>query len=585
MVAPAALALAPSLLELLAKAVDTSRPEWKKNEQDLRRRLTTQVKQAAAEHHGYVVSWCQEVHSRVLASPIEAASPSIELRLRQVPRRLGFGGKELGELDLLLDREHVALLGDLGAGKTTTLRRLAREVALEPPFSDEDYWKLATVVVCRDQHWDDNHLYDVLGRAVGVTGRLAADLDNPEATIRKVLDVGRLILVDGLDEVPPRFRAHLERELVELARHLQRSKIVLSCRSADYVAALEGFATAEIQPLIDDEIRQLIEGLLGATEAGEFTEALAASPTRDLAGRPLFLIYLAALYMRRGTLPDRPSALYEGIVRLAIQDWDEQRGVVRASKWAGFGVDEKRRFLADLALELTRRELVRFEDRTLAEVYQLLARRHGLPSGEGDRVARELEAHTGLIAQVSGSFEFAHLGLQEYLAADALVRGGAKERATWWMTSAEVAAVTVALSSDPNSAVHEIIDALPPNIENISPLTVFLDRLGQERPSFIADAQLGYDLLRLCMSAHLATEVPVRRLGGVKAVRDSVAKALASYGGFDKTPGTLRAAGAADRSASSPPSLRLPTPVVEGLVGGAERLHQIVVERERDTGS
>ena len=205
MVAPAVVALAPSVLELFAAAVEASRPEWKKNELDLRRRLTMQVQNAATEHHGYVVSWCQEVHSRSVASPLAAASPPIELRLRQVPRRFGVGGDELSELDLLLGSEHIALLGELGSGKTTTLRRLARAVVLEPPFSDQDYLKLAIVVVCREQRWDTDRLYDVLGRAVGVTGRLASELDNPEAAIRKVLDVGLLVLVDGLDEVPPRF--------------------------------------------------------------------------------------------------------------------------------------------------------------------------------------------------------------------------------------------------------------------------------------------------------------------------------------------------------------------------------------------
>ena len=295
------------------------------------------------------------------------------------------------------------------------------------------------------------------------------------------------------------------------------------------------------------------------------------------------MIYLAALYKRRGTLPDRPSSLYEGIVRLAIQDWDEQRGVLRASKWAGFGVDEKRRFLADLALELTRRELVRFENRTLVDIYQVLADRYGLPRGEADRVARELEAHTGLIVQTGESYEFAHLGLQEYLAAEAMVRGPAKARATWWATSPGVAAVTVALSSDPNSMLHEFVEALPANIDNSSPLAVFLDRLGQERPSFVPDAQLGHDLLYLCVRAHVTTDVPVCRLGEMKAVRDSIAAALTSNAGLDVTPGTTRMAGAAAHSPRTRPPLRLPTPVVAGLVG-AERLHQIVIEKQRRDG-
>ena len=576
--------LAPAVLKLLSAALERSKPEWKKEQEGLRRRLQTEVERAAAEHHRYAASWCQEVHTGALASPIAVGSPSVELRFSQVPRRLGVGSRELGELELLVESGHAVLLGELGAGKTTTLRRLAKAVVLEPPFSDEDYWKLALVVVCREQSWDSGGLYDVLGRAIGVTGRLYKELDNPDSRIRELLDVGYLILIDGLDEVPPRHRARLERDIVHLGRHLQRAKIVVSCRSADYVASLEGFDTAEIQPLGPEEIQQLIAGLLGEEEADQFYRALTASAAADLAERPLFLIYLAALYKRRGKLPDLPSAVYEGIVRLAIQDWDEQRGVQRTSKWSGFGVDEKRQFLSELALELTRRELVRFGEDALVEIYGSLAGRYELPSNEALRVAREVESHTGLIVQTGAGYEFGHLGLQEYLAAEAMVRGPASSSALWWEASPAVTAVTVALSSDSNRHLHELFAALPFNLASVSPLRVFLDRLGQERPRFVKDAQLGDDLLRLAMRAHLNGPGPVTRLGQIKAVRDSVAEALMGYAGLRVTATTVRATGLRDQPAEARHPLSLPTLLVGALVG-EERLHQIDVESRREASS
>ena len=90
---------------------------------------------------------------------------------------------------------------------------------------------------------------------------------------------------------------------MQLGRHLQRAKIIVSCRSADYVTSLDGFDTAEIQPLGPADIQLLIAGLLGHDDAEQFYRALQASSASDLAERPLFLIYLAALYKRRGKLP------------------------------------------------------------------------------------------------------------------------------------------------------------------------------------------------------------------------------------------------------------------------------------------
>jgi hypothetical protein len=190
-------------------------------------------------------------------------------------------------------------------------------------------------------------------------------------------------------------------------------------------------------------------------------------------------------------------------------------------------------------------------------------------------VAKELESHTGLLVQVGAVFyEFSHLALQEYLAADALVRGPAASRADWWKTFPAVAAVSVAMSSDPNRWLHELIEAMPLNLDDIRPLQVFLDRLGQERPRFVRSADLGGDLFHLVERGHINDAAMVARLGGMPAVRDSVADALDIFERLTVGVGTTHAASYPPRSAVPSKALRLPTPVIFALVG-EERVHQI----------
>jgi hypothetical protein len=420
-------------------------------------------------------------------------------------------------------------------------------------------------------------LYDVLGRVVGITGKLFAEVDNPASRIRHVLDAGCLILIDGLDEVPSRYRRDLERDITQLGRHLQTSKIIVTCRSADYVAPLPGFETAEIRPLVSGQIKRLVGGLLGGAEASTFYEDLAGHPAADLANRPLFLTYLAAVYKRRGTIPDRPTDVYEAIIRLVIQEWDEQRGVRRVSKWGGFGVDDKRRFLADFAYELTRLELFRFDERVLVVVYEALADRYELPKAQARMVAQELESHTGLLVQVGDYYEFSHLALQEYLAGDAMVRAPTAARGAWWKTFPAVAAVTVAMSSDANRWLHDLIALMPANLDDIRPVQAFLDRLGQERPRFVRSKELGSDLLRLVSRGHIADPAAVSRLGSIKAVRDSVADALFGFTTLDVGPGTTRAARYERRSQMATEALSVSTAVITALVG-EERLRQVARE-------
>lgn len=568
-----------TLISILPALIDRAQPEWKKAQQALGRRFKDEVARAIADHHGYVVSWCQEAHVTFLAAVAPDAS-TVDLAFRAVPRRLGVMGRELDELDVLLGPAHVAVLGDVGAGKTTTLRRLAQHVALEGPSGAEEDWNYVVVIVCREERWDEVELYDVLGRIVGVTGKLRDELDNPDSRIRHVLDIGALVIIDGLDEVPPRHRSNLERDVTQLGRHLQRGKIIVSCRSADYVAALPGFDTAEIQPLSREQIRRLVDQLLGSDDAAAFHQALAGLRAAELANRPLFLTYMAAIYRRRGTIPDRPIDLYEAITRLVIQEWDEQRGVRRSSKWAEFGIDDKRRFLADLAYELTRREIFRFDEQVLADLYGQLADRYQLPKGEARLVAKELESHTGLLTEIGGEYEFSHLSLQEYLAADAMVRGPASARSEWWSTYPAVAAMAVAMSSDANTWLRDLLTQMPINLDDPRPLAAFLDRLGQERPRFVRSEQLGRDLLALVQRARIADAESVSRLRENKPVRDSVADALSTFNSIKVGGNDTRAARYEGRSRTPQEVISIPTPVIEALVG-AERLRQTALEVER----
>lgn len=572
-----------ALISLLKPLIDRAQPEWKKEQQGLKRRFDAAVETGIADHHVYVVNWCQEAHTAVIG--VSPDAPTVELSFNSIPRRLGVGGRELEELDLLTADGHVAVLGDPGAGKTTTLRRLCRWVALEPPADSEDDWKFAVVVVCRDEDWShgDNPLYRLLGRKLGIEGRLFDDLDSVESRIREILDVGALILIDGLDEVPARVRDEVEKGITNLGRHLRRARIVLSCRSGDYVSQLGGFTAAEIKPLSAAQVRDVTEALLDDGEVAAFNVALSEGthPAADLANRPLFLMYMLAIFKRRGTVPERPVDLYEAITRLIIQEWDEQRGIRRTSRYAEFGVDDKRRFLADLAYELIRRNRLRFDENELASVYTVLSERYGLPKHEARTVARELESHTGLLVQSGEFFEFSHLSLQEFLAADALVRGGSAARVDWWNTHPEVAAVAVALSSDANQWFQDLIAMVAhKDLDDTRGVRAFLHRLGRERPRFVRADQLGRSFLQVLFRCHVRDADVVTGLRDLRPVRDSVADALGGYtvtssGGVTRL--VQRHAGGAGRDEA----LSVSTEVLSALVGG-ERLRQTIGQRPSD---
>ena len=235
---------------------------------------------------------------------------------------------------------------------------------------------------------------------------------------------------------------------------------------------------------------------------------------------------MVVIYLRQATIPDRPVELYDAITRLVLESWDAHRGVRRESSYASFGVDEKRRFLADVALELFRRDLIRFDETALLEIYSGLAQRFSLPPDQARQVVRELESHNGLLVESGVHFEFSHLSLQEYFAADAVMRGPRSALATWWLRYPAVAAVATALASDANGFLAELVEMVEPSPNTIQSIQSFLYRLGQERPRFEKSDDLGRSLLKLVVLGQVQDANSVAELGKSRLVQDSVLLAL-----------------------------------------------------------
>lgn len=521
---------ATSLLGLIKPAIELAQPEWKKNQKALRSRFVETTTASIAQHSTNVARWCLEAHSLAHAGD-EATAPTVELAFFSVPRRLGSaGGRLVEELDLLVSRRPTVVLGDPGAGKTTTLRRLAQHVTLEAEAAAGDDLRFVVLVVCREEQWNADGLRDVLRDRLGLAGPIWNELDRPEGRMWDVLNSGALVLVDGLDEVPAEHREVVERDLVRLGRHLDNSQLVVSCRSGDYVR-LEGFDTAEIQPLSDAQIRDMAEAVLGGDEGPHFISQLDRPdhPAAELANRPLFLSQMMMIFRAQGTVPERPSDLYEAIVRLVIQEWDEHRRVRRTSRYGEFGPVDKRRFLSDIALELIKRDLITFAEDQLVAAYQTIAARYELPLGEARQVAQEIEGHTGLIVQSGTAYEFSHLSLQEFLAADSLLRAGSGARQFDWRFNPAVSAVAIALASNSTAWFIELSEQLPHDRSESRTIQSFLFRLAQERPRFDRDRQLGEALLELLYRSQLNDPSLGEALSLLPALQGSTLDALDHY--------------------------------------------------------
>ena len=308
-----------------------------------------------------------------------------------------------------------------------------------------------------------------------------------------------LVILEGFDEViSASKRKSIVSEIRKLCEVLINCRVIITSRTGDFEYHIDQTVQYELSPLTEPQIFEFSKKWLETTaEASYFVSAVGASPYSDTSIRPLTLSHLCAVYKRTGSIPEKPKTLYRKVVLLLVEEWDTQRSVVRLSKYAKFEADRKFEFISRFAYEL---KTSTFSIDLMQETYKSICDEFSLPVNEFRMVTAELENHTGLIVQ-SGveQFEFAHKSLQEYLAAEYLVKlphlpytkDGLFERPN------EIA-IAVAISSNPSVYLTELVffrfptDTLPDGFASS-----FIERLILEKPDFKDMDILGIAILKL----------------------------------------------------------------------------------------
>lgn len=397
---------------------------------------------------------------------------------------------------------HMVLLGGPGAGKTTSLKKISLDYFQSGRallnFNFPVLLRLRELARSESSHPVLEALQAVF--AIGV--KFPKDAPKLQDLVRDrvvaasvatyVDSLNCLILLDGFDEIAePSTKNKAMEDIVLISKLLRRSRFVLTCRSQEFRYYGETIKFFELASLTIDQIKHFATKWLGEGLAvSDFVSKIQLSPFADTAMRPLTIAYLCAIYERSGDIPDRPKSVYRRVVYMLLKDWDEERNIKRVSRYAEFDVDRKIDFLGHLAFELTTFDKsLRFSSTTLREIYRSIHLDHGLPANDAENVVREIESHNGLFVQ-SGfdHYEFAHKSLQEFLAADYIVRLPSLVSILDHLPLlANELAIATSLSSKPGDYLVELMLRIIDQDHRSPPqdwYSVFATRLVQEKPDF-----------------------------------------------------------------------------------------------------
>lgn len=501
-----------------------------------------------------ILSWSERIQFWGLPT-LETDTCSVALNISGTPRRFASKDRvcDWDESKILAAPGHLLLVGDPGAGKSTTLKRLCRRLLLSEPQHPDDHLAFPIVIRLRSVELDAS-LCQWLATSIGLgwkleepnpSGFLPSDLrrflvgerELSEVVIELLEEARPLVCIDGMDEVPTGRRERLEDELAELAAKLRRARLVITTRSGDYVRAIEGIDVLELLPLTDDQIAEISANVLGEPET--FLSSARSLPVYESLRRPIALMQTLVLFKTSGALPDQPSITIRKLVDLYLEEWDFHNRLRRESKYASFPPRRKHDFLAAVAFHLMYRSGAQsfvFDQRALERIYKDIHASFGLPPEQAEVVAREIETHTGIVHQARlDSYEFTDLATQEYLAATYIVRDPFASRAFGHLVRYPgPVAVAIALAPDSvnwmgNLFLHRDVETRLGSAATTMP--EFLRRLQIERPYFYESGILGYAVLKIAdsFSENTAVMDALAGLLDMPFVFPSLRRALTAY--------------------------------------------------------
>jgi formylglycine-generating enzyme required for sulfatase activity len=357
-------------------------------------------------------------------------------------------GKQLSDLDIKGTFQaaqknkikDIVILGDPGSGKTTLLKYIL--VMLIEGMGEEKLGLDSNLIpfFAPLRELKDPGSEDFLDFMCRVCGQEKFEITKTD--FKNLLQAGKgIVLLDGLDEVADeKTRIKTCKWIDEARKVLVNTPFIITSRFAGYLgdSRLEvGTLELSILDFSPDEVAaflvrwfETVEVALhpgddneeiwrekGREQALELVENIKASEhIRKLAVNPLMLQIIALIRFDRGTkLPERRVELFDECVNVLLEKWDMARGLNTL-----LSARQSRELLQPLALYLHEKE-----GRRSASLEQIIKRikvpldRLGKSDIDSEKLLLNIRDRSGIFMGYSQSeYGFAHLGFQEYLAAE-----------------------------------------------------------------------------------------------------------------------------------------------------------------------
>ncbi|KAA0224540.1 NACHT domain-containing protein [candidate division KSB1 bacterium] len=303
------------------------------------------------------------------------------------------------------------ILGEPGAGKTTSLKKLASEYAVwrgegkEPGLNEPEDFNLPifvdlsaypTVAASDTKHG--------LWRLITASVRGVHDVD----VHKRLAAGGCLLLFDGLNEVGEAYD-EVVHHLRHLVHEIPHNRFVVACRPGIYREELRREFTAfQLERLSSFNASKVLEIEIGAEKAQPAWKGL-DEYTRDLCRNPLMLTLLADELRASDNPPQNRAELFDRFIDRYLSEWARVKG-------AG-SVRVEKEILSALAWRLGTSRTLLSADEAAAVMSIRLAELQSKNEAQQHLNVADLNReflHHGLLRESAGQTGFFHQAVQEY---------------------------------------------------------------------------------------------------------------------------------------------------------------------------
>jgi len=321
---------------------------------------------------------------------------------------------EIKAQDLLSSHQTMSIImGDAGAGKSTTLRRLAM-LLIETALTTPDETRIPVYVYATDVCEES---VDLIAHATATTKKLTND--GAAAFTIDDLNEGRVVLlVDAIDEVSDtKGRERVFEKLKKVNAAYDKVQIICTSRLFPSIGELSkknGVTDFFISPISFRQVEAMIKRLTKE-------QSLSKEATQEMLRRlenvhglelnPLLVtVFVASSDYSRSDVPANITELFKKYTEMMLGRWNRDKTVGQQ-----YESPAKDKLLQQVAYAMHEKRVCQF---TIAEMREVLQREltdRGLPF-DLDTLYAELVVSSGLMREYEGEVFFRHHMLQEFFA-------------------------------------------------------------------------------------------------------------------------------------------------------------------------